>query len=183
MNFKKQYEKIMNSKLKYVVLLALVGILFILFSTFSTKKEQNTKSEVKNVYKPITAEEYSKNLEIKLNNIISKIKGVGKSEVFITIENGVENIYANSEKKIVDENENFSGKINKRNDTQKDFVVIDGDKGKQALVITQKEPKIKGVLVVCEGGDDVIVVENVINAISKSLNIKKNRLSVVKSAN
>jgi len=183
MDFKKQYEKIMNSKLKYVVLLALVGTLLILFSTFTTKKEKTNKNEIENISKKMTTEEYSKNLENKLNNIISKIKGVGKSEIFVTIENGTENIYANSEKKTVNENENFSGKMSKRNDVQKDVVVIDSEKGKQALVIMQKEPTIKGVLVVCDGADDVTVVENVVNAISKSLNIKRNRLSVVKSAN
>ncbi len=181
MDFKKQYEKIMSSKLKYIVLLGLIGILLIVFS-ITTKKENKSKEKTQNQSNTITTDEYVKKLEDKLNNIISKIKGVGQSEVFITIENGIENIYANSEKKSTNSNENFSGKMSKKDDLQKDVVVIDSNNGKQALVITQKEPTIKGVLVVCDGADDVYVVEQVIDAVCKSLNIKKNRMSVVKSA-
>lgn len=70
--------------------------------------------------------------------------------------------------------------MSKKNDLQKDVVVIDGNKGKKALMITQKEPTIKGVLVVCQGADNVHVVKQITDAVSKSLNIKKNRLSVVK---
>ena len=67
-----------------------------------------------------------------------------------------------------------------RNDSQKDIAMVDTKEGKQALVVTQKEPKIKGVLVVCDGADNSLVVEQVYDAISKPLNIKRNRLSVVK---
>lgn len=182
MDFKKQLEKLMNSKLKYVVLLGLIGIILILISTTTKKKENTKKQEAKETYKAMDTKEYEQQLENKLKSIISKIKGVGKSDVFITLENGIENIYANSEKKTTNSNENFSGKMSKKNDLQKDVVVIDGNKGKKALMITQKEPTIKGVLVVCEGADNVHVVKQITDAVSKSLNIKKNRLSVVKGS-
>lgn len=181
MDFKKQYQKIMSSKLKYIVLLGLVGVLLITLS-IANKKEKISKEKIQKKSNTTNADEYVKKLENKLNKIISKIKGVGQSEVFITIENGIENIYANSEKKSTNANENFSGKMSKKDDLQKDVVIVDSNKGKQALVITQKEPTIKGVLVVCDGADDICVVEQVTNAVCKSLNIKKNRMSVVKSA-
>ncbi len=172
-----------KSKYNYIVLLGFIGIFLIALSTIThKKKDEIKKEEAKNCFNHNNIDEYAQQLENKLNNIISKIKGVGKSEVFVTIENGVENIYANSEKKATNSNENLSGKMSKRDDSQKDVVIIDGNEGKKALIITQKEPKIKGVLVVCEGADNITVVENVIDAISKCLNIKKNRLSVVKSA-
>jgi len=173
------FKKLINSKYKYVVLIAIVGIFLIFLSTTNSKKENIKKPKTEKLEKQ-TPEEYVEQLEKKLNNIISKIKGVGRSEVLITIENGVENVYANSEKKATNSNENVSGKMSTRNDTQKDVVVIDTHEGKQALVVTQKEPTIKGVLVVCDGADNVSVVEKVTDAVSKSLNIKKNRLSVVK---
>ena len=185
MNFKEQLKKIMSFKFKhnYIMLLGFIGIFLIAFSTLTfKKKDENKQEEIKNCFNHNNTDEYAKQLENKLNNIISKIKGVGKSEVFITIENGIENIYANSEKKTTNSNENLSGKMSKKDDSQKDVVVIDSNEGKKALIVTQKEPKIKGVLVVCEGADNIKVVEDVTQAISKCLNIKKNRLSVVKSA-
>lgn len=173
------FKKLINSKYKYVVLIAIVGIFLIFLSTTNSKKE-NIKEQKTEKLEKKTSDEYVEQLEKKLNNIISKIEGVGRSEVLITIENGIENVYANSEKKATNSNENVSGKMSIRDDTQKDVVVIDTHEGKQALVVTQKEPTIKGVLVVCDGADNVSVVEKVTDAVSKSLNIKKNRLSVVK---
>lgn len=179
MDFKKKFKNLMNSKSKYVVLIGIVGILLIFLSTISSKKEPIKKEKTEKLTSQ-TSEEYIKQLEVKLNNIISKIEGVGRSEVLITMENGVENVYANSEKKTTNSSENISGKMSTRDDTQKDIVVIDTHEGKKALMVTQKEPTIKGVLVVCDGADNVSVVEKVTDAVSKSLNIKKNRLSVVK---
>ena len=45
---------------------------------------------------------------------------------------------------------------------------------------TQKEPTVKGVVVVCEGADNSVIVNRVTDAVTKSLNIKTNRISVVK---
>ncbi len=179
MDFKKKFQRLINSKYKYVVLIGIIGILLIFLSTTNAKKENIKKQKTEKLEKQ-NSEEYINHLETKLNNIISKIEGVGRSEVLITMENGIENIYANSEKKATNSNENVSGKMSTRNDIQKDVVVIDTHEGKQALVVTQKEPTIKGVLIVCDGADNISVVEKVTNAVSRSLNIKKNRLSVVK---
>jgi len=183
-NFKKYYEKIMSSKSKYIILLATIGIILIVFSTFTTQK--NKKNEIKDKDNEKVrcnegvsqTEEYTRKLEMKLAKIISKIKGVGKSDVMITLENGVENIYANSEKKTTNSNENFSGKMSNRNDLQKDIVTIDGKKGKEALLSTQREPKIKGVLIVCEGGGSSYVVKKVTDATKSALNIGLNAISV-----
>lgn len=183
MDLKKQLKKIMSLKSRYIIFLGILGIILIIFSTFGTKKKEKKTDETVFANTNITdIEKYSKQLENKLNNIISKIKGVGKSQVLITMENGIENIYANSEKKATNSNENFSGKMSKRDDVQKDVVIIDDHSGKKALMVTQKEPKVKGVLIVCEGADDISVVEQVIDAVSKALNITSNRISVVKYA-
>ncbi len=180
MELKKYIDKIMLSKdkTKYIVVIGMIGILLIATSTLIPKNSdgRTENSSLKNV----TAETYVAQLEKKINSMISQIEGVGSSEVVITLENGIENVYANSERKTSDCNENISGKSTNRNDTQHDVVIIDGSGGKQALVITQKEPTVKGVVVVCEGADNSVIVNRVTDAVTKSLNIKTNRISVVK---
>lgn len=47
MEFKKQLEKLMNSKLKYVVLLGLIGFILILISTTTKKKRKYKKRRCK----------------------------------------------------------------------------------------------------------------------------------------
>ncbi len=180
MELKKYIDKIMSSKdkTKYIVIIGMIGILLIAISTLIPKNSDGRTEN--NSLKNVTAETYVAQLEKKINSMISQIEGVGSSEVVITLENGVENVYANSERKTSDCNENISGKSTNRNDTQHDVVIIDGSGGKQALVITQKEPTVKGVVVVCEGADNSVIVNRVTDAVTKSLNIKTNRISVVK---
>lgn len=182
MDLKKYIDKIMLSKdkTKYIVIIGMIGILLIATSTLIPKSSdgRNENSSLKNVN--VTTENYVAQLEKKINSMISQIEGVGSSDVVITLENGVENVYANSERRTSDCNENISGKSTNRNDTQHDVVIIDGSSGKQALVIKQKEPTVKGVVVVCEGADNSVIVNRVTDAVTKSLNIKTNRISVVK---
>jgi stage III sporulation protein AG len=178
MDIKKIYKNILSSNYKYLILISFVGIFLIFISTTKKREKPNkTKVEKTNFQ---NSEEYATHLENKLNKIISKIKGVGRSEVLVTLENGFENIYANSEKTATNSNENFSGKMSTRNDSQKDIAMKDTKEGKQPVVITQKEPKIKGVLIVCEGANDGLVVEQIHDAVLRSFNIKANQLSVVK---
>ena len=42
------------------------------------------------------------------------------------------------------------------------------------------EPKVRGVVVVCEGGDDPLVVARVMNAVTKALNISSDKVCVTK---
>lgn len=181
MDFKKSFEKFFSKKsiAKYIVMIGFIGILFILISGLLPQKSE-TKNSVAVSNAATTTEEYTILLEQKINNIVSQIDGVGNSEVVITLENGVENVYANSNRKTSDSNESSKGQSAKRSDTQQDVVIVDGSGGKQALMVTQKEPTVKGVVVVCEGADNSLVVKRVTDAVTTSLNIKTNRVSIVK---
>lgn len=37
---------------------------------------------------------------------------------------------------------------------ENEYIIIDTENGEQALLITEKAPKVRGVVVVCEGGGD-----------------------------
>ena len=184
MEFKKYLEKLLYSKekTKYILIIGMVGILLISISTFIPKNsnDKNMCGESKNL--SLSTATYVKQLEHRINAMILQIEWIGNSEVVITLENGVENVYANSERKTSDSNENASGKQTNRNNTQHDVVIVDGSGGKQALIVTQKEPRVKGVVVVCEGADNSLIVKRVSDAVTKSLDIKTNRVSVVKRA-
>ena len=45
------------------------------------------------------------------------------------------------------------------------------------------EPNIRGVAIVCDGGENAAVRENIINAVSAVLDIKTNKISVSKKQN
>ncbi len=42
------------------------------------------------------------------------------------------------------------------------------------------EPKVRGVVVVCDGGDDPLVVSRVLDAVTKALNISSDKVCITK---
>ncbi len=173
-----------NHWTKIVVIAGLIGMLLLLLSSF-WPKSSGSKSAAEQTTQ-MSTEEYAGKLEEKVQQIIGQIHGVGTAKVMVTLENGVENVYANSEKKstdnTTDSNTSGSNKATDKNNTEETVVVIDGKDGKQALVVTQKEPTVKGVVIVCDGGDNLKVKQDVIEAVTTALKITSNRVSVVKSS-
>ncbi len=168
---------------KWLLVIGLAGILLIFASGFFSKKE-DTKTPAAN-QNVMTADQYAEKLEQKLTQIIGSISGVGEPKVMVTLENGIEYIYAQEEKnsgsKTEDVNSNGS-KSQQSSDSEKNYLIVDGASGKQALVVTEVQPTIKGVVVVCAGGDQTAVQQRVINAVSTALNITSARICVVKAS-
>ena len=48
------------------------------------------------------------------------------------------------------------------------------------MLISVKAPQVRGVIVVCDGGDNIAVKEKVINAVSGVFGISTTRISVIK---
>lgn len=188
MDIKKLFSQVFSKDSKWtkaVIFAGFIGIALILLSSLLPKASGNKASSSEQCT-TISSEEYVKQLEEKVQTLVEKISGVGSSNVMITLENGVENVYANSEKKSTDNTTDNSSsgtsKATDKNNTEQNVVVVDGKDGKQALVVTQKEPTVKGVVVVCDGGDNLTVVQDVIDAVTTALRITSNRVTVVKAA-
>jgi len=112
-----------------------------------------------------SAEEYAAALEARLEELVGSIEGVGRAKVMVTLEHGVEYVYAQDQ----------------RQETQYSHVLIDTEQGRrQPLVRTQRQPKVQGVVVVCEGADDVRVQAKLVGVVTTALNIPTTRVYVVK---
>lgn len=188
MDIKKLFGQLFSKDSKWnkaVIFAGFIGIALILLSSLLPKASGNQGSS-SDQCTTTSSEEYVKQLEEKVQTLVEKISGVGSSNVMITLENGVENVYANSEKKSTDNTTDSSSsgtsKATDKNNTEQNVVVVDGKDGKQALVVTQKEPTVKGVVVVCDGGDNLTVVQDVTDAVTTALRITSNRVTVVKAA-
>lgn len=168
---------------RWILILGIAGMALILISSFWP--EQKSTEEVPQT-SASDVESYTTQLESEITNLVSQIEGVGSCSVMITLENGVEKVYANSEKNSNNNTNDYNvegdQKTTAQSDSEQDVVVVDGSDGKEALVVTQKEPTVKGVVVVCDGADNPTVVQRVTDAVTTALNIKSNRVSVVKAA-
>ena len=79
--------------------------------------------------------------------------------------------------------ENFS---EDRSDTEKknesEIVIIEGENGEKPVILKTEEEDIRGVFVICEGGDNAVVREKIIEALCALLDIPSNSVSVAKMA-
>ncbi len=167
-------NKLGNKKsVSIILVLGICGMLLIGFSDlFSSDKKTKSGEEV------ITIDEYIKNLEKKTRDMLNSIDGAGKCKIMITAESSSEQNFATDDSISQDER---SEQSQSKSDIEKEIVMVEDSNGKKiALVKSVTEPKIRGVLVLCEGADNIETKEKVINAVKTLLGVSTSKISVIK---
>lgn len=134
----------------------------------------------------LTAEEYEKKTEGDLASIISQIDGVGNARVMVTLEQTTRSVYATQEKTSGEQtNENAesgSGKQQTNHSDETTYLLVKDENGSEkALPVTEIQPVVKGVVVVCDGGGDPKVQQSVTDAVTTALHITSVRVCVIKA--
>lgn len=172
-------------RLKLIVLVGLLGMALILLSQLMSR-EKPPQRPMDEATASFTAEDYIEGLESKLQELVTGIEGVGRAEVMVTLESGVEYVYAQEEKRNTDtirgqgeEQEVF--KVSQKENVEQKYIIVETEYGKrQALVLTELQPRIQGVVIVCEGADDIRVQEKLTSVVTTALGISSTRVCVVK---
>lgn len=178
-----KFKAFMSSqKRNYVItLLGLVIILSIAFSNCSFEEKSETQSTNSKVF---NYDEYSQLLEEKVEKIVENIEGAGKSSVMITLEKTEEYVFFTEEKISTNtEEETGQDKVKQTTESDKEIkagVVENRNNGNEVLITTTIMPQVGGVVVICEGGGNILVQERVTNAVATALNISYNKVFVTK---
>ena len=127
----------------------------------------------------INSEEYIKNTEKELENIIGDIHGAGKVKVMITLESCYENVYATGSNVKTDEEADAS-----KAEYQEEYIVLkNGSNNEECLVIKVFEPTVKGVAVVAQGADNPTVKNAILQTVCALFDISSAKVSVEKMQN
>ena len=161
-----------NKKLALMVIAGFMIIALIFISELNFNTDFSGKNEIK---KEMLTEEYCAYLEQKVTEIIECIDGAGKTKVMITLSETTEYIYATNDKDTRKNNDASNDSA-----TQNDYVIIEKDNNDTGLLIKTIEPKVRGVAIVCEGGNKSMVQNQIYSAISAVLNISTSRISISK---
>lgn len=127
------------------------------------------------------------NLKINLENILSKINGVGKVNVLVTYSESSQIIamYNENTKETSTEEKDETGgtRIIKESDTQKD--VIYQEQNGEKTPITQKTvmPKIEGAIITAEGANNINVKTNIIQAVEAATGLATHKIQVFEMVN
>lgn len=178
MDFKELFNR--KNSIRFVVVLGLMGIALIGLSDFFGSNSKNTSnvetSEIMN------DDDYCTNLEIEAEELIKSVTGDKNVKVVITLESGIEYLYASDKNINTDSKKNISGEdiLNDEisDKTEESFIIIKTSEGEQPLLISALSPKIRGAAVVCDSGSVQQIADIIKDSLSTLLDISESKISV-----
>lgn len=175
MDDKKIKELLKNKNFKTkMLILFILGITFLYIGSSPYLKKEKKTEVVQN--EEIKDEIKNDDLENRLKNILSKVEGAGNVDVMITYKNDKELVVAQNTE---EEQEEDTNKI--RQNLKSDYVIIESEDGSyEPLVLKEISPSIEGVLIVAEGGDNIIVKNGLLKAAESLLNVPSHKIEILK---
>lgn len=184
---KNELTKTDNKNSKKKIENIVIGILILLITVIAINAILSDKDEEETVVNEIennnvNFQASNTDLETRLENILSKIEGVGKVEVLINYSETeqVVAMYNENKKETATEEQDEAGgtRVIKENDVQKD--VIYQEKDGEKIPITQKTimPKIEGTIITAEGAGSTEVQEKIINAVEAATGLASHKIQV-----
>ena len=150
-------------KYKYVFIIVMAGIVLMLLPSGTKEDEVKTQTVIQ------AAEQ---DMEARLKEVLSQIKGAGKVSVMLTEAAGAETIYK------TDEHISSGGDTSS---SQKDTVTVtDKDRTQSGLVTQIIPPRYQGAVVVCQGADDPLVRLAISEAVASLTGLRTDKITIVR---
>lgn len=157
-----------HKKIKLAICVILfVVIIAIFMSSIIPKKSEQTSG---NAESKSTALSYCHELEDKLVNVLSQVKGIGKVKVFVMVNQSPTYRY-------LEEGSNQTGE----NQSVNQFTVYETRNGSNTapVIVVEELPEILGVLVVATGAKDLKMQNILTNVIANVLSISISKVEVL----
>ena len=156
-----------NPKLFLILPLLVIGVILILFGNWGEKKEDNRRALAGS--NEMTLCEYSEMLERQITELCSTVEGVGNVSVAVSFASDFEYVYAQNK------TEESGGK------NQSNYLTVGNGASEGTVSLTRLPPKLSGVGIVCTGGGDIRVENELVCLISAAYGINSNRIYVAEA--
>ncbi len=145
---------------------AIVGIGLLLIGNFLNSEKKNTENiSPQTDPSAMDADLFALSVEEKIIEICSQVAGVGNVRAVVTLGGGYRAIYAADSQ--------ASG-TSYRNET----VLTGSGSSEKALLLGYQNPEITGIGIVCSGGDDPSIRQNIISLVAAAFNVSTNKIYV-----
>ena len=185
-NNKKKIENLVFFVIILIITIVIINVIWNGKDNSAQKEQDDTKRLAStgntNKVQEVAEMEVGDNLEKKLEQILSRIQGVGEVQVLINYSESSEIIamYNETSKVSTTEETDTSGGIRKieETDTQKDIIYQEEDG--QKTPITQKvvQPKIEGAIITAKGAGDMTIKTNIIQAVEAVTGLATHKIQV-----
>jgi stage III sporulation protein AG len=182
-----------------LIMIFIAGILLILLSIpglFGGKKDSGNKSQVsldtnqQNVTNTTSYDTntYIEEMENKLEKILKKVSGIGQVEVMITLKASKEQVTLKDSPYTQESLNEVDGEGGSRTDSsvkrEESTVLITAEDGSLGPYIIQElEPDVEGVVVIAEGGDNIDIQLDIMEAAEVLFNVPAHKVKVMKMSN
>lgn len=165
---------------KYPLLILLGGLLLMLLPT---KKKSNAAAATalptgeqheETIF--LSEQDYCRQTEKKLEQILSQIQGAGKVSVMLTLDSGPETLYLSDS----DLDRSSDGDRSIESVASKTVILSRGSSYNEAAIVKTEYPSFRGALIVTQGGDDASVRLKLTEAVSALLRLGSDKITVVK---
>ncbi len=174
----------MNEKIKLIIqnpkvliTVGICGILLIFISSIFSGSDTNESKNVKSIDK-YDAEQYCKSLEDDIKNIVTGITGDKNPTVVVTLESGIRYNYVSADETDTSSSTGNTSDQLSESKKQSYITVKTADGGEQALIVTEIMPQVRGVAIICSGGNSESAAEKIKNAVTAALNITSKRVYI-----
>lgn len=158
----------------------LAGLLLVVIALPVSDTKSSQAQQVQKVQQTESTSEdaYTKALEARLENALANVKGVGNVKVMITL--------ASSSEKVVEKDREMSSDVQEgdgggKNTSSSETAVYANGNGEETPYVKQElSPRIEGVLVIAEGGDNAVVIENITEAVQALFGVDTHKIKVMK---
>lgn len=158
------FFKVKNNITLFVIIL--IGVVLMLFPGGGEKKEDKTS---------LTPTEYKSDDEERLIKILSQIKGVGEVDVMITYSGGVKSDIAYDTDTTTTQRGDGEKISNLEENMKRQAVMSSGE----PFVMRTLYPEVKGAVVVAQGAGDILVKQQIQQAVTTAMGIASHKVCVV----
>lgn len=182
---------------KRLAVIGLAGILLIILSVpdllsspgekKSSEEETKTQSGNGSAVKK-EEEDYVSSMEKRLSDALTKVQGIGKAEVVITLKGTKERVTLKDtpyKQESVNEADSGGGsRVSSNVEKGDETVLVKSLEGESIpYVVKELEPEVNGVLVIAQGGDNPAVISEINSAIEVLFGIPVHKIKVMKMVN
>ena len=183
-------------KKKQLLIVFLVGVLLLVIAipvppSEKTREgdrypaEKQTKEQSEYAGEVGSLAEYEAYLEKRVASALECVEGVGKAEVVITLKSSSQKVVEKdqaSDNRTTDEEDSAGGtRTEESRASEKSSVYEQGSDGSRTPYVSKElTPEIAGVVVIAQGGDNPVVVQNITEAIQALFGVEAHKIKIMK---
>lgn len=189
MDLKKFLENLRLKKMKgnQILIIFLLGILLMVIAVPVKEKdedrEKNYTEKNESLQNTFAATQYAQYLEQELERILSQMEGVGAVSCMVTLSQSAEQVIEKDMEisdDVVTEEDSQGGTRTTNQSSRSETTIYNRENDGSPYVSKEISPKVEGVLVIAEGGNNAVVVKNITESLQALFGIESHKIRIVK---